>query len=731
MINIEVNSISDYLHHNFFCSCGKNHKTDLDYVEISEGAIKKIPEYIKRNSYKKIFMVADRNTYKAAGEQVENEFKTANIEISKIVLNEDEVVPNEETIMKIQLAMESNYDLILGVGTGTINDMCKYISYKLKIDYIIVATAPSMDGFASVGAALITNNLKTTYNAHVPTAIIADVDVLAKAPMNMITAGLGDILGKYTCLCDWKIANIVNKEYYCKEIVEMVEKSIKKVVESADKVMLRSKEAISSITEALIGTGIAMSFVGNSRPASGSEHHISHYWEMKFLFEERQPVLHGTKVGIGTVAVIKLYEMLLKEKIDFKNSRKVIEKYDPKAWEEKMIQSYGCAANGVIALEAKTNKNSKNLHEKRIKRIEEHWDEITKVIKDSLPNVKVIEDILLSLNAPINPKQVGVDYEMIKDSILVAKEVRDRYTLLQLLWDLGIADNMTEKIANYFEYEQASYIELNNKSIKDKIEKIKCFVLDMDGTIYLGKHLFDFTNEFLETVKETNREYYFFTNNSSKSQESYIEKLKGMNIIIESKQMMISTHVLIRYLKKNYKGKTVYVVGTQSLLDEFKKSEIELDESNPDIVIIGFDTSLTYEKLEKACNFIRNGKTYFGINPDLNCPMEGNIFIPDCGSIARLIESSTNRYPEFFGKPSHHTLEYIVEETGYKENEIAVVGDRLYTDIAVTQNSDALSILVLSGETTHDDIGKSSIQPDIILNSLADITRLLKNKAMF
>ncbi|MBY6921849.1 glycerol-1-phosphate dehydrogenase, partial [Clostridium botulinum] len=178
----------------------------------------------------------------------------------------------------------------------------------------------------------------------------------------------------------------------------------------------------------------------------------------------------------------------------------------------------------------------------------------------------------------------------------------------------------------------------------------------MDGTIYLGKHLFDFTNEFLETVKETNREYYFFTNNSSKSQESYIEKLKGMNIIIESKQMMISTHVLIRYLKKNYKGKTVYVVGTQSLLDEFKKSEIELDESNPDIVIIGFDTSLTYEKLEKACNFIRNGKTYFGINPDLNCPMEGNIFIPDCGSIARLIESSTNRYPEFFGKPSHHTL---------------------------------------------------------------------------
>ncbi|GAA0078669.1 hypothetical protein UT300005_30480 [Clostridium sp. CTA-5] len=730
MINIEKNSISDYLHQNFTCSCGKNHKTNLDYVEISEGAIKKIPEYIKNKSYKKIFMVADKNTYVAAGKQVEEILKIANIEISKIVLDDEEVVPNEETIMKIQLAMEENYDVILGVGTGTINDMCKYISYKLRIDYMIIATAPSMDGFASVGAALITNNLKTTYDAHVPIAIIADVDVLAEAPMNMITAGLGDILGKYTCLCDWKIANIVNGEYYCETIVKMVQKSIKKVVESADQVMLRSKEAISNITEALIGTGIAMSFVGNSRPASGSEHHISHYWEMKFLFEGRKAVLHGTKVGIGTVAIIKLYEMLLKEEIDFNKAKEFVENYSQKAWEEKMIKSYGCAANGVIALEGKTKKNSKELHAKRIKQIEEHWDEIINVVKESLPNVKVIEDILLSLDAPINPKQVGVDYEMIKDSILVAKEVRDRYTLLQLLWDLGMADKMATKIADYFEVGQSQYIELNNKYMEDKIEKIKCFILDMDGTIYLGKDLFDFTNEFLDTVKQTDREYYFFTNNSSKSQESYIEKLKNMNILIEPKQMMISTHVMIKYLKKNYPGKSVYVVGTESLLDEFRKFNIELNDCDPDIVIIGFDTSLTYKKLEKACSFIREGKTYFGINPDLNCPMEGNTFIPDCGSMARLIESSTNRFPEFFGKPSHHTLEYIIEETGYKEDEIAVVGDRLYTDIAVTKNSDVLSILVLSGETTKEDIGKSSVQPDIIVDSVADITNLIKNKAV-
>lgn len=259
----------------------------------------------------------------------------------------------------------------------------------------------------------------------------------------------------------------------------------------------------------------------------------------------------------------------------------------------------------------------------------------------------------------------------------------------------------------------------------DKIKEIKCFILDMDGTIYLGNELFDFTKDFLNKVEETGREYYFFTNNSSKSQQAYIDKLGNMGIHIEPKQMMISSHVMIKYLKEKHPGETIYVVGTPSLINEFKTFNMPLVDENPDIVILGFDTTLTYEKISKACHYIRNGCTYYGINPDWNCPMEGGTFIPDCGSMAKLVEASTGRFPEFFGKPSKHTLDYIIKETGYKPEEIAIVGDRLYTDIAVADRSDVTSILVLSGESTLEDVEASDVKPDIILESLKDITEKL------
>ena len=259
------------------------------------------------------------------------------------------------------------------------------------------------------------------------------------------------------------------------------------------------------------------------------------------------------------------------------------------------------------------------------------------------------------------------------------------------------------------------------------LDAIKCFVLDMDGTIYLGNQLFDFTRDFLAKVEKTGRRYYFFTNNSSKSQEAYIEKLAGLGIPVRPEQMMISSHVMIEYLREHHPGETLYVMGTDSLLGEFRRFDMPLVEEGdePDIVIIGFDTQLTYEKLRKACNYVRHGATYYGINQDWNCPVEGGEFIPDCGSMAKLIEGSTGRLPEFFGKPSRHTLDYIVKATGAAPEEIAIVGDRLYTDIAVAKDSPVTSILVLSGESTKADVEQSDVKPTLVLPSLKEITLML------
>ena len=259
---------------------------------------------------------------------------------------------------------------------------------------------------------------------------------------------------------------------------------------------------------------------------------------------------------------------------------------------------------------------------------------------------------------------------------------------------------------------------------RERLDKVRMFVLDMDGTIYLGDTLFPFTKDFLRRVKETGRDFCFFTNNSSKNRQAYLEKLNRMEISIPPEKMLISNGVILQWLGQHHPGARCYVLGTPSLLEDFRQAGFPQDEENPDVVVLGFDTTLTYEKLRKACDFIRAGKPVYGVNPDFNCPVE-NGFIPDCGSIAALVKASTGVQCSFFGKPSRHTLEYMLQQTGCAPEELAVVGDRLYTDIAVADGTPVLSVLVMSGETTPELLEKSDVKPDLVMKNLAELASFL------
>lgn len=258
-----------------------------------------------------------------------------------------------------------------------------------------------------------------------------------------------------------------------------------------------------------------------------------------------------------------------------------------------------------------------------------------------------------------------------------------------------------------------------------RLQAIRCFVLDMDGTIYLGDRLFSFTRTFLNTVEECGKTFFFFTNNSSKNEEAYLKKLHSMGIDIPAERMLISNGVILDWLHANRPGESAYVVGTPLLEDAFRRSGIELKGEDADYVVLGFDTTLTYEKLVTACNMVRAGKSIYGVNPDWNCPVE-NGFIPDCGSMAALVKASTGVQCEFFGKPSRHTLDYMLAHTGCRPEEMAVVGDRLYTDIAVADGTPVTSVLVLTGETQEADLQTSDVQPDLVCASLEEITQLLR-----
>ncbi|MFA9376310.1 MAG: sn-glycerol-1-phosphate dehydrogenase [Lachnotalea sp.] len=427
----------DFLNTEIDCECGVKHRCDIDKIIVEENAISKLSDIIMSGFYHNSCVVCDSTTEEIAGKTVYQELRNNLIQFEPIVLKEQVPIADERTVGEIMMQIAPKCDLIIAVGSGTINDLCKFISFKLGIDYIIIATAPSMDGYASNVAPMIVNNLKTTYEVGLAKAIIADTTILANAPYAMLTSGIGDILGKYVCLTDWKLSNIVTGEYYCEWVEKLVREAIELVVEAVSKIKERDKEAISSIMEALIFSGIAMSFVGNSRPASGSEHHLSHFWEIMFLQKNMHCALHGTKVAVGTVITLKLYEGIRSTPIRI--GELAAPDFDEKMWEENIIKVYGVAAEDVIALENTVHKNSNEAVMQRREVIEEKMDEINSLI-DHLPKSEEIINLLHLMEAPYLPEQINVDQDMLKNSILYAKELRNRYGILQLLFDLDELD---------------------------------------------------------------------------------------------------------------------------------------------------------------------------------------------------------------------------------------------------------------------------------------------------
>lgn len=271
------------------------------------------------------------------------------------------------------------------------------------------------------------------------------------------------------------------------------------------------------------------------------------------------------------------------------------------------------------------------------------------------------------------------------------------------------------------------------RNIYDGIHPIlqkKLYIFDMDGTIYLGDRVFDFAVRFLKNLRKSGRRVLFFTNNASHTDEFYQKKLTCLGFEPRADEIMTSGDVTIEFLKRHREGKSVYLVGTNELVEEFKRRGIHLADANAeacDIVVTSFDTSLTYEKLNAACRFVRNGAEYLSTHPDFNCPTE-NGFIPDSGAIAAFVTASTGKTPIYFGKPYRETVEMIEESFGVSKDEMCIFGDRLYTDIALGKKHGVCSVLVLTGETTKADVqnANESDRPDYVFPSLAEIDMLLE-----
>ena len=351
------------------------------------------PEFYGFAAGKKIFAFCDLNTEKFLLPLTEALAPTATVTVYTVP--EDEPIPTE-TLCETVLNMAKGADLLLAAGSGTLNDINKYAAVNLGIKCATLATAPSMDGYTSGVSALTFGGKKITLNTKTPDYLLIDCDILANAPSEMIAAGIGDVVGKYNCLLDWRMAQYKNGEAVNEQSVSVMLQAVDTCMSNIDKILSGDPAGAKTLIDALITSGYAMVIAGNSRPASGGEHHTSHYLEMDFVRRGERVPLHGLKVALGTMVCIRLYNIILQRQIKF---------------------------NGCDAV----------------------YEEIKK-----LPRVEEIRDILKKLNAPYRYRDIGVDEALLKETLLNAHTVRDRYTVLTLFKELGLMTAVLDELVEEF-----------------------------------------------------------------------------------------------------------------------------------------------------------------------------------------------------------------------------------------------------------------------------------------
>jgi len=426
------------------CACGRHHQMDMDYIKIGSGAIASIPEGLAAMGAKRPFIVCDVNTKKAAWDKVKPVLDAANIEYTFFCFPMEQVEPDEHAMGSMVLAFDPACDCVLGIGSGVINDSCKVLAHAVGRKQMIVGTAPSMDGYASSSSSMVINGCKVSLINACPAAIICDIDIIKDAPMRMLHAGLGDMLAKYIGLCEWRIVELINGEYRCENVAALMRASVDKIVANAPGLRRREPAAVQATVEGLVLSGIAMSYAGSSRPASGLEHYFSHLWEMMALERGVPYELHGIQVGVGTLLGLRVYDQIRTMTPDREKALAFVQNFDTARWEGEMRRIFGSAGDELIRQEYETlHNNDKAAHAERLERIIAHWDDIQRIIREELPETEKIVALMREVEAPMVPADIAINNQDTNDAFHYARNTRNKYLTSSMLWDLGLLYDMT------------------------------------------------------------------------------------------------------------------------------------------------------------------------------------------------------------------------------------------------------------------------------------------------
>ena len=414
--------ILEWLNHDIHCACGKTHRCDITTVEIGRGALESLPQATER--YAHVLLVADGNTYPLCGARVE---ELLGGKLAGVCLFEgtDPLVPDEAAIAQIRAHLTDKTDLILGIGSGVINDLCKYVSFYRGIKSGILATAPSMDGYASSGAAMILSGMKVTDTTHAPDLIIGDTEILKNAPMHMIRSGYGDIIGKYSSLCDWELAHLVCGEHFCKPIYELVMNTTDEIRDSVEGIVAREDAAIERLMRALVLIGMTLTLVETTRPGSGSEHHLSHFFEIVGLVKHQKHLSHGTDVAYNTILTAGMREQIRRLRVP------VFCEESAEARAEAWERIYADVASEVAALQREAGSYERDLRPVYT----EKWEEILQILS-KCPSAAECKRMMEAVGLRFGECEETYGWETIRHAMLYGKDLKNRYSVLWLYYAL-------------------------------------------------------------------------------------------------------------------------------------------------------------------------------------------------------------------------------------------------------------------------------------------------------
>lgn len=402
-----------------FCGCGKEHKIMVKDIIIESEAIKKLSMIMEKEGFKNITIICDENTYAAAGEEIKEIIPKGKF----INLKSENLHANEIAVQKVYECLSVENDVLIALGSGTIHDITRYVAYNKDIPFISVPTAASVDGFVSTVAAMTWRGYKKTFTAVSPIYVVADTDIFKEAPYRLTASGVSDLIGKYTALVDWKISSIVIGEYICNKVCNMEIDAVNKLCECVDDLVLGKSEAYEQLMYALILSGLAMQIIGNSRPASGAEHHMSHLWEMEVI-NKHLDAYHGEKVSVGLILVMEEYKKIKKS---IENGRCRVKKYY--GLEEDMLKEVFKSREMYDSI-MKENTPDPLLNVNKVI-LQNRLESIAEIL-EKLPTLDFVKNTLKRAKAVTTLEEIGLSNDVKQNSIRVLPYVRNRLTLMRI-----------------------------------------------------------------------------------------------------------------------------------------------------------------------------------------------------------------------------------------------------------------------------------------------------------